>query len=249
MKLAVVMITLNEADRIEPALASCRGVADEIVVVDGFSGDDTAALAARAGARVEQREFRDFADQKNYATSLARSEWVLNLDADERISPELRAVLLEWKERSDISADGFRIVRKTWYLGRWVLHSGWYPDRKLRLFRRERGRWHGRVHERLDLDGVVADLPGCIEHFTYRDIADHIRRINHYSSMQAADIAAGGKRALLARALLLPPVTFLRHYLWRAGFLDGLAGLVIALVNAFGTASKYLKALEIRRGR
>ncbi len=141
----------------------------------------------------------------------------------------------------------FAIKRKTFYLGRWIRHSGWYPDRKVRLFRKKGAAWQGRIHERLMVAGDVLPLAGAILHYTYRDISDHVRRLNRYSTFLAEEIVRGKKKFLLLRLLMLPPVTFLRHYFWRLGFLDGFAGLVIATVSSWGTAMKYFKAMAIKR--
>lgn len=249
MKLSVVIITYNEEDRLQDALISVKDIADEIVVVDSFSTDQTVAIAEKYGAVIHKKKFIDYGTQKNFAMEQAHFPWVLNLDADERVSEKLNAEILKLKAMSDeqINADGFLIKRKTAYLGRWITHSGWYPDRKLRLFKRDKSRWHGRIHEGLKLEGRTLHLDGDILHFTYRDITDHINRLNRYSQMQAQDIAAGNKRLLYARAVILPPVTFWRFYLWKLGILDGLPGLVIALASSWSTAMKYLKAIEIKR--
>ncbi len=250
MKLSVVIITVNEEDRIEDALKSCAGIADEIVVVDGYSIDRTVEIAQKYGAKIYKNPFIDFGSQKNFALDKAGNQWVLNLDADERISERLEKELGQLKQKPDneIDADGFLIKRKTFYLGRWIRHSGWYPDRKLRLFRKDKSRWQGRIHEGLILEGKTKKIEGDILHFTYRNITDHINRLNRYSHMQAEDIARGKKKLLYLRALLLPPITFIRFYLWKLGILDGLPGLVIALVSSWATAMKYLKAIEMRRG-
>lgn len=250
MKLSVVIITVNEEDRIEDALKSCAGIADEIVVVDGYSIDRTVEIAQKYGAKIYKNPFIDFGSQKNFALDKAGNQWVLNLDADERISEMLEKELGQLKQKPDneIDADGFLIKRKTFYLGRWIRHSGWYPDRKLRLFRKDKSRWQGRIHEGLILEGKTKKIEGDILHFTYRNITDHINRLNRYSHMQAEDIARGKKKLLYLRALLLPPITFIRFYLWKLGILDGLPGLVIALVSSWATAMKYLKAIEMRRG-
>ena len=249
MKLSVVIITLNEEDRIEDALKSCTGIADEIVVIDGYSTDKTVGIAEKYGAKVYMNPFVDFGSQKNFALDKAENQWVLNLDSDERVSETLEKELRQLIEKPDneIDADGFLIKRKTFYLGRWIKHSGWYPDRKLRLFRKDKSRWQGRIHEGLILEGKTKKIEGDILHFTYRNITDHITRLNRYSHMQAEDIARKKKKLLHLRALLLPPVTFIRFYLWKLGILDGLPGLVIALVSSWATAMKYLKAIEIRR--
>jgi len=250
MKLSVVIIAENEEDRIEDALKSCAGIADEIVVVDGYSMDRTVEIAQKYGAKIYKNPFIDFGSQKNFALDKAGNQWVLNLDADERISEMLEKELGQLKQKPDneIDADGFLIKRKTFYLGRWIRHSGWYPDRKLRLFRKDKSRWQGRIHEGLILEGKTKKIEGDILHFTYRNISDHINRLNRYSHMQAEDIARGKKKLLYLRALLLPPITFIRFYLWKLGILDGLPGLVIALVSSWATAMKYLKAIEMRKG-
>jgi len=249
MKLSVVIITLNEEDRIEDALESCTGIADEIVVVDGYSNDRTVEIAEKYGAKIYKNQFVDFGSQKNFALDKAENQWVLNLDADERISETLEKEIRQLKQKpgKEIDADGFLIKRKTFYLGRWIKHSGWYPDRKLRLFRKDKSRWQGRIHEGLILEGKTKKIAGDILHFTYRNITDHINRLNRYSYMQAEDIARKKKKLLYLRALLLPPITFIRFYLWKLGILDGLPGLVIALVSSWATAMKYLKAIEMRR--
>ena len=248
MKIAAVIITYNEEDRLPDALASLRQVADEIVVIDSFSTDRTVEIAQEAGARVVQNRFEDYGQQKNFAMAQAGCEWILNLDADERVSPELQRAIAAWKEgAAPLNAAAFAIKRKTFYLGRWIRHSGWYPDRKIRLFRKDAAAWHGRIHERLDVRGSVARLEGDILHFTYRDIGDHVRRLDRYSAFQAEEILRQEKKCLFLRLAILPPVTFLRHYAWKLGWLDGFPGLVIAIIQSWGTALKYLKAIALKR--
>jgi len=252
-KLSVVIITLNEEDRLEEALKSCKDIADEIVVVDSFSTDKTCEIAAQYGAKIYKHEFVDYGSQKNVALDKAANEWILNLDADERVSDRLKKEVLEFKQKKENpknknnDADGFLIKRKTFYLGRWIKHSGWYPDRKLRLFRKSKSRWQGRIHEALILDGNTTRMEGDIFHFTYRDVTDHISRLNNYSLMQARDIVDNKKKLLYLRTLLLPPITFLRFYIWKLGILDGFPGLLIALVSSWATAMKHLKAIELKR--
>lgn len=242
MEISAVIITHNEADRLPAALDSVRPVCEEIVVVDSYSSDKTAELAAARGARVVQRAFTDYSSQKNYANSLASCPWILSLDADERLSPRLVGEILALKKEGPTGISGFTMPRKTWYLGRFVTHSGWYPDRKVRLFDKARACWQGIIHERLRLEGDTSDLKGELLHYTYRDISDHVARLNRYSSLLARN--KKGSTGLILKAVLSPPFTFLRHYFLRLGFLDGFAGLVIALVSAQGTALKYLKAYE-----
>jgi len=249
MKISVVIITLNEEDRIEEVLKSCLDVADEIVVVDSYSMDKTVDIAAKYGAKIFKNKFIDYGSQKNFALDKAENQWILNLDADERISPLLKKEILSLKELSEdrIKADGFLIKRKTFYMKRWIKHSGWYPDRKLRFFKKDKSRWHGRIHEGLRLDGQIEKLPGDILHYTYRNISDHINRLNRYTRMQAEDIVKKKKKCLYLRALILPGITFLRFYIWKMGIMDGFPGFVIALVSSWSTAMKYIKAIEMKR--
>jgi glycosyltransferase involved in cell wall biosynthesis len=248
IRISAVIITYNEEDRLSDALASLEGVADEVVVVDSYSNDRTVEIARAAQARVWQNRFEDYGQQKNLAMAKASHEWVLNLDADERVSPELKRAVSELKEKGfpgNVAA--FAIKRKTYYLGRWIRHSGWYPDRKVRLFRKNAAAWQGRVHERLEVTGEVMALPGDILHFTYRDIGDHVRRLERYSIFQAEEIVKSGKKSLYLRLFILPQITFLRHFIWKMGILDGFPGLVIAVVSSWGTAMKYLKAISLKR--
>ena len=247
MKISVVIITFNEQDRLAGALESCRAIADEMVVVDSYSTDETLAIAKKFNARIFQHRFQDYGSQKNFALGKARHPWILNLDADEQVSDQLNMEILKLKQGEEPEVGGFLIKRRSRYLGRWIRHSGWYPDRKLRLFKKESARWEGRIHERLVLDGRLRPLAGDILHYTYRNIADHVARLNRYSTFQSEEIRRQRKSCLLLRALLLPPITFLRHYVWRLGFLDGYPGLVIALISSWGTAMKYLKAIELKK--
>ncbi len=248
MKISAVIITYNEEDRLPQALASLQGVADEIVVIDSFSTDSTPELARNAGAAFYQNRFEDYGQQKNFAMHKANHDWVLNLDADERVSPELSQSIRELKiDGPPAHIAAFAIKRKAFYLGRWIGHSGWYPDRKVRLFRKSLSVWQGRIHEKLQVAGPVRPLAGTIFHFTYRDIGDHLRRVDRYTTFLAEDMNRMGKRFLFLRLLFLPAVTFLRHYLWRLGFLDGFAGLVIATISSWGTALKYFKAIGLRQ--
>jgi glycosyltransferase involved in cell wall biosynthesis len=248
MKISAVIITFNEEDRLPEALDSLRGVADEIVVVDSYSTDRTPEIARQAQVTFYQNRFADYGQQKNFALQKASHDWILNLDADERVSPELKKAIMELKENKPLeNVAAFAIKRKAFYLGRWIRHSGWYPDKKIRLFRKKGSVWQGRIHERLQVTGAVVPLSGAILHFTYRDISDHVRRLNRYSNFLAEEIVKQKKKLLFPRLLILPPITFFRHYVWRLGFLDGFAGLVIATISSWGTAMKYFKAIASKR--
>jgi len=247
MKISTVIITYNEEDRFEPTLKSCFEISDEIVVIDSFSTDKTLEIAKKYKAKIFQNKFIDYGSQKNIALIKAKNDWVLNLDADERVSKELKENIIKLKQKHEMNADGFLINRKTFYMGKWIKHSGWYPDTKLRLFRKSKSRWQGRIHERLNLNGEIQKIDGDILHFTYRNITDHIKRINRYSKMQAEDIVRKKTKFIYLRLFLLPPITFIRFYFWKLGILDGFPGIVIAMVSSWGTAMKYMKAIEIKR--
>lgn len=248
MKISVVIIAFNEEDRLEATIKSCKELADEIVVVDSYSTDKTAKIAESNGAKVIQNVFDNYGAQKNFAMQQAKYSWILNLDADERVSEKLKTEILGLKEKGTGDFTAYKIKRKTSYLGRWIRHSGWYPDKKIRLFKKDNSRWEGRIHERLIVDGKVSsELNGDILHFTYRDISDHINRLNRYSKMQAEDIVKKGKKLLYLRAIILPPITFIRFYIWKTGILDGFPGFLIALISSWSTAMKYIKSIELKR--
>jgi glycosyltransferase involved in cell wall biosynthesis len=245
MKISVVVITFNEEKRLGPALQSVREVADEIVVVDSYSTDDTLKLAKSFTDQVFRRRWTNYADQKNYADGKTAYPWILSLDADERLSPELREEILALKA-DEPDAAAFSMPRLTSYLGRWIRHSGWYPDRKTRLFRKDRARWEGPyVHEKLVVDGPVRRLKGNLHHFTYRDIRDHLARINNFSTLGAQQLYAAGRKCRWYHLAVWPSVRFFRSYILRAGFLDGWAGFVIAVLHGTAFFFRYAKLKEI----
>ncbi|MFQ6038148.1 MAG: glycosyltransferase family 2 protein, partial [Candidatus Aminicenantales bacterium] len=171
--------------------------------------------------------------------------WILSLDADERLSPELREEILELK-REEPGCSGFSMPRKVHYLGRWIRHSGWYPDRKIRLFRKDKAHWEGEyVHEDLVIDGEVRKLKGDIFHFTYRDISDHLRRINAFSDLGAQKLYAQNKKCRWYHLVFLPFFGFLKSYVWKAGVLDGFAGFVISVLHGYARFARYAKLREI----
>ena len=185
MEISVVIITYNEEAKIEAALKSVADIASEIIVVDRHSTDETVKIARKYTDRVLLREWTNYADQKNYGNAKASYPWILSLDADERVSDELRKEIQELKSKEPECA-AFSMPRQTFYLGRWIRHSGWYPDRKIRLFLKDKARWEGEyVHEALVVDGKVCKLKGLLHHFTYDNIHDHIDRLNTFSGLSA----------------------------------------------------------------
>lgn len=250
MKISACIIALNEADRIGEAIRSARECCDEVLVVDGGSTDATADLARESGARVCTRPFDDYSLQKNFATAEARFPWVLSIDADERVSSELAAEIDTIRKSTpddpgDVSAYAF--PRRTYYLGRLIRHA-WGDDTKPRLFYRDRARWEGElVHEGLKVDGRIQRLSGLLYHYTYRDISDHVRRMDLYSTRGAQKLARNGSRASLVGYTFLPLWTFFRFYVVNAGFLDGWPGFVISALSSYQVMLKYLKLREICR--
>jgi len=245
MKISVVIIAYDEEERLGGALKSVADLADEIIVVDSFSTDNTLNIAKQYTDRVFQRKWTNFADQKNFANSFASFPWILSLDSDERVSPELREEILRIKEEKP-ECSGFSIPRQVFYLGKWIRHSGWYPDRKIRLFRKEEAHWEGEyIHERLVIQGKVKKLIGSIHHFTYRNIADHLDRINKFSKLGAQKLYIEKKKCRLYHLILLPFFRFTKSFFFRLGFLDGFAGFVISVLNGYAVFIRYAKLKEI----
>ncbi|TAN05828.1 MAG: glycosyltransferase family 2 protein [Rhodanobacteraceae bacterium] len=240
--ISACVITLNEADRIDACLASLE-FCDEVVVVDSGSADGTRERAAARGARVIEHAFEGFRAQKDFAVSQARHDWVLCLDADERVTPALRASIEAARAEGFAGAAGYRFARATEYFGAFLRHGNAYPDRVLRLFDRRRGGWRaGReIHEHAVVDGGVVTLAGDLEHVAYRSLDDQLARYRRYATMMAAHLHASGRRAHLANLLLNPFWRFLRGYVLRAGFLDGWRGFVFACMEADYVREKFAR--------
>lgn len=251
VNLSVILITRDESRHV---LACLRSVAfaDEWIVVDSGSTDDTRAIAAGFGATVVRTDdWPGFGAQKNRALDLARGRWVLSIDADERVSPELAAQV----ERAvgnagsgEGGAAGFELPRLSCFCGQWMRHGDWYPDRVLRLFRRDAGRFSDdRVHERLIVRGPVARLQGHLMHETMSDLDDALAKMNRYTTGRAEDLLRSGRRSSVAGAVGHALWAFLRGYVFKRGFLDGRLGLVLALYVAEGTYYRHLKMWLLAR--
>lgn len=246
--LSVCIITYNEEGNIRDCLESVRW-ADEIVVVDSKSRDGTVEIVREFTSRVRVRDFPGHVEQKNFCLEQASHEWVLCLDADERVSPDLRDEIEAALSRREVGADGFTAPRKTFYMGRWIRHGGWYPDTKLRLFRKERGRWGGEnPHDRVFLDGKEARFSGEILHYTYRDLGHHLEVINLFSRISAREKRSRGVKHPALRLFIHPPAKFLKAYCFKAGFLDGVPGFMVAVMGAYSVFVKYAKLWELSRG-
>ncbi|RSK35167.1 glycosyltransferase family 2 protein [Hymenobacter metallilatus] len=242
--LSVVIITFNEEANIARCLEAARPIADELLVVDSFSTDRTTEICRELGARVVQHAFEGYVEQKNYATEQARHNHVLQLDADEVLTEELRHSIRRATEHWQ--GGGYTLARLTNYCGHWVRHGGWYPDRKLRLYDRRLGRWEGLLlHERYALAaGQPAPLPlaGDALHYSYNSVAQHVTQLNRFTSIAADELWLRGKRRVTLFHLLLKPWwKFVHGYVLRRGFLDGFAGLSIAVISAWGVFLKFAK--------
>jgi len=247
-KVSVAIITQNESSNIRPCLEGVQW-ADEIIVVDNDSTDDTQEICRSFGARVFNEEWKGFARQKNSAIEKTRNEWVLSLDADERIPPELgREIEMVLTETP--RAEGYRIARRNFFLGRWIRRCGWYPDYNLRLFRKTKGQFLERaVHEKVEVRGRVSDLKNPMEHHTYRSLSDFMERLERYSNLAAQEMQKGGRISHLRDILLRPPLTFLQMYVLKAGFLEGYYGFLLSGLYSFYTLLKYTKLRELEEKR
>jgi len=241
--LSVLVTTQNEARNLPDCLESVRW-ADEILVVDSASTDATAEIATGFGARVFTHTYESAARQKNWALPLVRSPWVLILDADERVSPELAAEI-QRVLAADGPADGYHLRRRSFFLGTPIRHCGWDRDWILRFFRSGRGSYDDRmVHETLRLDGRSDRLNGPLWHYTYRSFSDYVERLDRYSARGAADLRASGRRPSVAALLFRPPARFFRMYVLQRGFLDGLPGLFVCTLAAVSVWMKYARSFE-----
>jgi glycosyltransferase involved in cell wall biosynthesis len=243
--ISATVITFNEEDNIEGSLRSLHW-ADEIVVVDSGSTDGTLEICRKYTGRVIQRAWTGYVDQKNHAVDQSHNNWILSLDADERLSPELVEEILALRSAGFRQA-GYRIPRVAWFMNRWIRHGDWYPDHQLRLFDRRLGRWQGgRVHESVKVRGAIGFTKGEIHHYTYRRLSDYIHRLETYSSLAAQDYRERGRAATPLRLVTHPAVTFLKTYLIKRGFLDGTPGLMVAVMGAISVYFKYAKLWELQ---
>jgi glycosyltransferase involved in cell wall biosynthesis len=248
VKLTVTVITRNEAANIEGALESVQW-ADEIVVVDSNSVDETVALAERHRARIVIHDWAGYSAQRNFAAEIASNDWILALDADERVPPELAAEVQRIM-REGSTAGGYRMPRLSYYLGRWIHGTDWYPDYQLRLYDRRVGRFNGkRVHESVELrEGRAGTLLHGLQHYPYRDISDHVTSIDHYTTLAAEEWYAEGRRTNPLEIAIHPPAAFLRNYVVRRGFRDGTPGFLISILNSYYVFLKILKLWELQSG-
>lgn len=239
-RLSICVITFNEEENLPRLLASVQGVADEVVVVDSGSKDRTVELAREQGAKVIRQAWTNFAEQKNIAAAAASNDWVLSLDADEELSPELRASLLAWKQREPEFAV-YEFARRTWYLGAWVKHTRWYPDYQRKLFRRDKMKFSDPEHATVQYAGPGGRLKGDLLHYTLRSVEEHAAKVEAITTRQAKNLYEKGRRSWRAAMWLAPPWNWLNNYIFCLGFLAGYRGWVISEMAARGTWLKFKK--------
>jgi glycosyltransferase involved in cell wall biosynthesis len=238
--LTVCLVVQNEQENLPRVLQSVKGIADEIVVVDGGSTDRTQEIAREYGAQVFFRTFTNHADQKNYAASLASQDWIFLLDADEELSEELKASVRRWKERTP-QFDVYEMPRLTRYLGAWIHHSRWYPDWQRRIYRRDKAGFSGVIHSALRYEGKIGRLRGNLLHYTIRTFSEHEAKLEKYTTAIAKEMFDQGRRNWRAAMWLATPWSWIRHFLLGAGFLDGYRGAVISQMAARGVRLKFAK--------
>ncbi len=240
--LSVAIITKNEERNIADALESVRDF-DDIIVVDSFSTDRTVEICRNYTDKIYQHEWMGFSRQKQQAVDYAKNDWVMILDADERVTPELRDEMMREIAAGDNA--GFYVPRKNYFLGKWIRRSGWWPDYTLRIFRKASGYVESReVHEKVVVNGQAAYLKSPLVHHTYLTLNDYMEKMEHYSTLAAEEILRQKGRPSSCSLIINPAAVFLKMYVLRLGFIDGIRGLMLAVLYAFQTFLKYAKALE-----
>lgn len=243
--ISAVIITRDEEKNISRCLKSVAWV-DEIIIIDTGSTDRTKEMAIKRGAKVFEIDWRGFGHAKRMGVEKAGSEWILSIDADEQIPAELSEEI-KAAVKAD-AAEGYYIPRLTNFLGKWIKHSGWYPDYVLRVFRKKSGNFsESPVHEKAAVDGKVGHLSHHLLHYSYPDIDTYFLKLKRYSSLAAEDLHKKNKKCSLPVLLLKPAAAFYRHYIFKAGFMDGIEGYLIAVLSAFGVLTKYLKLRQLEK--
>ena len=248
-KLSVVILTFNEEKNIARCISSVKEIADEILVLDSFSNDETVPLARANGATIHQQAFLGFIEQRNTAIKLASFDYVLCIDADEELSATLRESILE--EKKEFIYDAYVVSRCTNYCGQFIKHGAWYPDRKLRLFNRGLVKCTGEnPHDKIELinKGKIKQLKGDLLHYSYDTLEEHISQNNKFSTISAISYNKKGKKFSWTKLIFSPPWSFINGYLFRLGFLDGMRGFIIAKNVAHLTFMKYYKLYALEKG-
>ncbi len=244
MKISAVIITKNEEKNIARCLESLKWV-DEIVVVDSESTDKTVKIAKEYNAKIVSPVWGGYGKAKNFGVDTACGEWILSVDADEELSEKLTNELKEIINNAD-ACDGYYLKRKTKFMGRWILHCGWYPDYILRLFKKSKGRFDDKViHERVLVSGTTGKTTGELLHYSYDNLEQYFDKFNRYTTISAKEELAKGTNVSIAKLLIKPVAAFVKHYIMKLGFLDGTAGFVLSVLSAKAVFVKYSKLMEL----
>ena len=249
LKISVVVITLNEERNLARCLDSVKNIADEIIVADSHSTDNTPAIAAKYNARLIQHPFTGYASQKNYASGQASNDWILSLDADEVVTPELEKSILGVKQLPQHNV--YQMPRLTNYCGKWIRHCGWYPDKQTRLYNRTKGEWANKqVHEYWkphDDQEYVGSLRGDLLHYSFATMSEHLKKIEKYTELAAREAVSKGRDAGFVKIRISPQWHFITEYFFKLGFLDGFYGYVICRMSSYATFVKYTKIRMYKR--
>jgi glycosyltransferase involved in cell wall biosynthesis len=244
--ISAFIVCKNEENSIRRALESVSWC-DEIVIVDSGSTDNTLEICREFTQKIIFREWSGYSEQKFFALKLCTSDWILNLDADEEVSIKLRNSIHDMLEKHQTEIDGYNINRVVFYLNRWWRNGGWYPEYRLRVCRRSKTSWGGsNIHEKAIVKGKTEKLIGELHHFTYEDIAEHIRVVNRYSSLLTEETSLRKGDYLLPRMIIHPITRFIKHFILKHGYRDGIAGLIVATTESFYVFMKYAKVWEYR---
>ena len=246
--ISVYVLTRNNRRTIERCLRSLQWV-EELVVVDSFSTDGTYELCQQYTDKVYRQEWKGHRDQYQYAARLTTKDWIMFVDADEEVPPELAEEIRTELNGKPMAFDGFFVYRRTRYLGKWIRYGGWYPDGEIRLYRRDKGLWEGGLHAKVVVEGNVGTLKNQYLHYTYQDISDQISTIDKYSQIAAEDLVREGKKFSFFKLLFHPPFRFIKEYLFKSGFRDGLPGLIIVVSTMYYVFIKYAKHWELEQRR
>ncbi|HDS09735.1 MAG TPA: glycosyltransferase family 2 protein [Firmicutes bacterium] len=247
LPVSIAVIAQNEELNIEDCLKSVQW-GDEIILIDGGSTDKTTEIAKKFSATIIYNPWPGHIEQKNFAIDQCKNDWVFSIDADERVSPELLNEIVSLFSEPDSLKDGYSCPRKVFYLGKWIKHGGWYPDQKIRLFKKSAGRWGGyNPHDKVILTGAAGKLKGDILHYPYKNITEHLKKINSYTSIMAAELFKKGKRSNIFKITFRPFFKFFRTYIFKLGLLDGFQGMIISILGCYYVCLKYVKLWEMQK--
>lgn len=246
-KISACIISYNEENKIEDCLKSLEGVVDEIIVVDSLSTDRTKEIVKRYTNNVYDQKFLGHVEQKNLAVEKASNDWILSLDCDERLTDELKYSIIKVKQDLEV-ADAYRVARRTFYVYRWLNHC-WYPDYKVRLFNRKSAKWGGtNPHDRIKVDGNnIVTLKGDMEHYSFNSISEHIQTLDYFTEIGAQEILKKNKSVSIISPFTHGIWTFIKLYFLKKGFLDGFAGIVVAVLSGMHAFTKYSKVIMLRK--